>query len=259
MTPRWRQRRSVLAPWSARLASLSIPVLIIAGVGHRARIIDATPTYGAMALGFAIAGLAVLAAVGAFVAIWRDGRKGAGAATLGFLLGLAVLAIPAVGAWRIVVYPPLIDIATDPRNPVPFAMARTDRAAADAPIADPSEPAIALQEGAYPDIVPRHYPVDTDRVYDDAAAIVERRGWAVLDARPPTEVDGSGRIEAVATTLLFAFRHDVVILVAPDREGALVHMRSAARNGGHDLGANAERIRAFFADLDDALQGIGGA
>jgi hypothetical protein len=36
-------------------------------------------------------------------------------------------------------------------------------------------------------------------------------------------------------------------------------MRSAARNGAHDLGADAERIRAFFKDLDAGLQGIGGA
>ncbi|MBN9011317.1 MAG: DUF1499 domain-containing protein [Rhizobiales bacterium] len=33
-------------------------------------------------------------------------------------------------------------------------------------------------------------------------------------------------------------------------------MRSAARNGAHDLGADAARIRDFFGDLDDSLQGI---
>ena len=30
---------------------------------------------------------------------------------------------------------------------------------------------------------------------------------------------------------------------------------SAARNGAHDLGTDAERIRAFFGDLDTSLQG----
>ena len=40
-------------------------------------------------------------------------------------------------------------------------------------------------------------------------------------------------------------------------EGALVDMRSAARSGAHDLGADAARIRAFFTDLDASLQGIG--
>jgi hypothetical protein len=34
-------------------------------------------------------------------------------------------------------------------------------------------------------------------------------------------------------------------------------MRSTARNGAHDFGADAERIRKFFRDLDTALQGLG--
>jgi hypothetical protein len=33
-------------------------------------------------------------------------------------------------------------------------------------------------------------------------------------------------------------------------------MRSAARNGAHDLGADADRIRDFFTDLDTALEGV---
>ena len=87
-------------------------------------------------------------------------------------------------------------------------------------------------------------------------AIVERRKWQVLAAIRPPDEDQTGRIEAVATTLVFGFRQDVVIRVEPDGDGALVDMRSAARNGAHDLGADAERIRAFLADLDEALRGI---
>jgi hypothetical protein len=33
-------------------------------------------------------------------------------------------------------------------------------------------------------------------------------------------------------------------------------MRSVARSGAHDFGADAERIRKFFASLDTALQGL---
>ena len=58
------------------------------------------------------------------------------------------------------------------------------------------------------------------------------------------------------STLLFGFRQDIVIRIVPDGEGALVDMRSSARNGAHDLGANAERIRTFFTELDASLQGI---
>ena len=80
MSYRTRERRSRLAVWSIRLAILALPVLIIAAVGHRTEMLDAVSTYGAMAVGFAIAALAVIAAIAALEGIWRDGRKGAGIA-----------------------------------------------------------------------------------------------------------------------------------------------------------------------------------
>ena len=113
MTSRLRERRSRLAAWSSRFALVAIPILIIAAVGHRTDKLDAAATYGVMALGFSLAALAVVAALAAFEGIWRDGRKGFGSALAGILLGLAILTIPAVGAWRIVHYPPLVDISTD--------------------------------------------------------------------------------------------------------------------------------------------------
>jgi hypothetical protein len=220
--------------------------------------IDATSTYGIMAVGFSLAGLAVLAALAAFEGIWRDGRKGAGTAVRGALLGLAVLSLPAFAAWKIIAYPRLTDISTDLDDPPVFIRAQQDRAADDAPIRDPGEVEVALQREAYPDIVSRHYPVSTARVFEEAKAIIDRRRWQVLEARPPSETDETGRIEAVATTLLFGFRQDIVVRVSADGDGALVDMRSAARNAAHDLGADAERIRSFFADLDSALQGVSG-
>jgi uncharacterized protein (DUF1499 family) len=258
MISRLRERQSRLAAWSAWLAALSIPVLVIAAIGHRVRLLDATPTYATMALGFSIAALAVIAAAAAFAAIWRDGRKGAGSALRGLVVGLAVLSIPAFDAWQIVSYPRLTDVSTAPDHPPRFVRAFADRGADDLPITAPDDDDIAVQRAAYPDIVSRHYPVSTARIFDEARAIVDRRRWSVLDARAPSEIDETGRIEAVAVTLLFGFRHDVAIVIVPDGDGALVDMRSAARNAAHDLGANARRIRKFLADLDRALQGISG-
>src|SRR4051794_26895162 len=120
MTFRLRERRSNLATWSARLAVVSIPVLIIAAVGHRSDMLDATVTYGAMAVGFTIAALAVIAAVAAFEAIWRDGRKGMRTALWGLFLGLIVLSIPAGGAWEIVAHSPPTRASPDPYGPAPF-------------------------------------------------------------------------------------------------------------------------------------------
>ncbi len=256
MTSRLGERRSKLATASARLAALSIPVLVIAAIAHRAGMMEATPTYAVMALGFSLAALAAIMALAAFTGIWRDGRKGAGAAARGLVIGLMVLVLPAIGAWKVVTLPRLIDISTDPEDPPQFERAQFDRSSDDQPISAPDDEEIAAQQDAYPDIVPRHYPVSTARVYDEAKAIVDGQHWRVLVASAPSETDETAHIEAVASTLIFGFRQDVVIRIVPDGDGALVDMRSAARNAAHDLGADADRIRGFFTALDAALQGV---
>lgn len=258
MIVRLREGQSRLAGWSAYLATLSIPVLIIAAIGHRLRLLDAAPTYSVLALGFCLAAIAVIAAVAAFAAIWRDGRKGAGPAVRGLIVGLAVLTLPAVGAWKVVTYPRLNDISTDLVNPPALTAAALDRGPSDEAIRHPGEDEIALQKEAYPDIVPRHYPVSTARVFQEAKAIVDGRGWQILRADEPSEFNETGVVEAVAVTTFFAFRQDIALRIVPDGDGSLVDMRSAARNAAHDLGSDAERVRRFFADLDRALQGISG-
>jgi hypothetical protein len=256
MISRIIERRSRLAPLSARLAALSIPVLVIAAIGHRTGRLAATPTYAVMALGFSLAALAVIMALAAFAGIWRDGRRGTFAASRGLVVGLLVLVIPAIGAWKLMTLPRLVDISTDTDDPPLFEKAQLDRGPDDEPIVPPGGDEIVAQREAYPDIVSRHYPVSTARVFEEARAIADQAGWRVLDAREPSEADETARIEAVAMTLLFGFRQDVVIRIVPDGDGALVDMRSAARNAAHDLGADAARIHDFFTSLDAALQGV---
>src|SRR5262249_25362567 len=148
-------------------------------------------------------------------------------------------------------------ISTDLDDPPAFDRAVADRGRDARTISDPTADSAQLQRDAYPDIVSRHYSVDAQRVFDEALTLVTDRGWRLLDSHRPEDNDGSGRIEAVAHTVIFGFSQDVVVRIQPDGDGALVDMRSAARHGAHDLGANAERIRAFFADLDTSLQGAG--
>jgi hypothetical protein len=77
-----------------------------------------------------------------------------------------------------------------------------------------------------------------------AAALARDRGWTLA------LVDGSGRVEATATSRFFRFKDDVVVRVRPaPGAGSLVDMRSVSRVGQSDLGVNAARVRAFMADL----------
>jgi hypothetical protein len=48
------------------------------------------------------------------------------------------------------------------------------------------------------------------------------------------------------------FRDDVVVRVTALRDGtSRVDVRSASRYGSHDFGANARRVTALLADIDD--------
>jgi hypothetical protein len=211
--------------------------------------------YIAIAAGFGLAFAAVIASAIAFYGIWHDGHSGFAYALAGVLLGLLVLVVPAVGAWRIVTLPRLADISTDTVDPPFFAFAGQEGVRH--PVRPPAGDA-ALQRAAYPDILSHRYPVAVPRVLEETRAVAERFGWHVLDEAAPLTADGSARLEAVAMTLLLAARDDVVIRIEPDGDGARVDMRSASRYVKHDLGANAGRVRSFMAALDRALAGAVG-
>jgi hypothetical protein len=244
-------RHSRLAVWSARLAALAVPVLLIVAVSSRMGWMETIPAYGVLGFGFALAVLALLTGIAAFAVIWRDGSPGAAQAAFGFVIAVAVLVVPVASAWRIMTHPGLADVSTNPEEPPAFAATLAERAREGASAATTAA-AAALQRRAYPDIVPRRFAFPPARVFQEARALAVAAGWRLLDAEPPTG-SAPGRIEAVAATPLFAFRQDVVVLVLPVGDEAVVEMRSASRAPTHDLGVNAERIRGFLAALDDAL------
>ena len=77
---------------------------------------------------------------------------------------------------------------------------------------------------------------------------------AIADAGNPLDIE----IEAEAASMIFGFRHDIIIKIQSEEEATLVDMRSASRFGAHDFGSNAAIIEDFLADLDTALLGIAG-
>ncbi len=87
-------------------------------------------------------------------------------------------------------------------------------------------------------------------MFEAALAAAEAMGWEIVAAEP-----GSGRIEAVATTTWFGFKDDVVIRVSDAPGRTKVDVRSVSRVGRSDVGANAERIRAFQERLANRLEG----
>ena len=98
-----------------------------------------------------------------------------------------------------------------------------------------------LQARDYPDIRPIISPDAPALAYEKALDAVKDLGWALVI----TDRE-AGIIEATDTTFWFGFKDDVVIRIRPSAGGgSVIDMRSLSRVGGSDLGANAERIRAF--------------
>jgi hypothetical protein len=237
------------ALWSRRLGLFAIPVAALAVVAQRGGKIEFAPAVAALGAGMGLAIAAILLGISGFAVIWVRGNRGAGAAAAGVLAGVLVLAAPAYFLARGWELPALTDIATDPANPPAFVFAGAERRPGENPLTHPGEQAALAQMSAYPDVQPLRVSQPPDEVHALALQLVETRGWRLLDSGFT-----SRRIEAVVTSMVLKMSDDVVITVSPDGTGARVDMRSASRTGHHDLGQNAQRIRAFLADLAAAAR-----
>ena len=289
MRIRSERRQSRFALWSRRAALLSIPILIVAIVGHRVDSLSVELTVALLALALTLSASAIVAAIAAFGGIWKDARLGFRAAMLGLALGSAIVAYPAILLARLISLPALAEITTSFDNLPAFT-------ATDWAHPPPVEGQQAVQGVAYPDIAPRIYGVDPELVFAELVVLVEARGWMVrrqdpprfdladpLPAVPDVALVGQeptplaadsppiageeailaiepllvapGIIEAVARTSVVGFREDIVIRVGFGTSGTVVDIRSASRHFEHDFGSNARRIRELIEDLDQLLPG----
>ncbi|MEZ5841200.1 MAG: DUF1499 domain-containing protein [Hyphomicrobiales bacterium] len=253
MVARIRKRWSKAATWSRRLGTFAIPALVLTILAFRLDHMDGTGLFTLLAVIWLIALLAVGLAIYAFVDIWRDGLIGAGKAAAGMFWGLAALAIPATAAVLLVQYPILNDVSTDLDDPPFFRTAPAQRTEVMNVHGAISDEQAATQQAGYPDIATRRYEADTARLFAAARYVVGGEDWQVIDEIAPIDDRAPARIEAVARTMIFGFRDDIVIRILPDPAGSRLDIRSASRMGRHDLGTNARRIRAFLKAIDNAL------
>ncbi|MCI5105599.1 MAG: DUF1499 domain-containing protein [Pseudomonadales bacterium] len=204
-----------------------------------------------------IAGVTLLAAVAIFI-IGKQ-KQLADSNRLGVLA--LVGAISAGLAWYVPETfrppegtPPIHDIATDPYNPLPYVAIAPIRADAAnnmdygvMPGIDSVQQHIEMQLEAYPDIVPQTYNDSVEAVFNRALDAVQAMGWELVDSD-----SGTGRIEATDTTFWFRFKDDVVIQIGRNSAGETeLQARSLSRVGRSDVGKNAERLREFFALMNN--------
>jgi uncharacterized protein (DUF1499 family) len=227
------------------LALLFLAIVVLAAIGFRMEWWGYGRSLDILQLAVAGGVVSVIFALFGMFQTWPGrGQRGFTLSLLALLIVLPALATPLYWSYSKSVLPPIQDITTDLETPPEFWDAPTSRLHPGAKVAE-------QQRAAYPDIVPLNLPVPMEQVFDEVLAVLKERGWKLVAAEPD-----EGRIEATVTTFWFGFKDDVAIRLTATKAGTRVDMRSTSRHGGGgDGGANANRIRAFFADLEARIGG----
>jgi len=211
----------------------------------------------------------ILSLQSAFLVLRYAAFTGAAAAVLCLLMlifarpkgGAAVLLVISLIAGGITFYlpyaqyqtatsvPPIHDISTDTENPPAFVAIAPLRADASNPVEYAGEETAKQQQAAYPEIQTQTYNLPANEVFELALDTVDVMGWQLVAS---DIVDG--RIEATDTTQWFGFKDDVVIRIEQQDNSTTLDIRSKSRVGRSDVGANAKRINAFLAKLENFIE-----
>ncbi len=246
------QPRSRLAVWARRLAVFALPVAALAVVFERTGMFEIYPVLATFAASLALAALGILFALAALISIWVSGRGGAGHAFLALGLGILLLAYPSYLGLKALRLPRIYDITTDPYDPPRFEAVARLRTREANPVSYGGLAVYQLQRAAYPDVEPLNSNATPQQAYDAALAVITKRKWLIIDARPPQANRREGRIEAIALSPIMGFRDDVVVRVRAAGGGSRIDVRSASRYGIHDFGTNAARVASLIEDVDAA-------
>lgn len=234
------KRRSWLAVIGFVCGLGAIAVLAVSAIGYRLAWWPMTTAlslaeYGAYAAALGLA----LSLAGLLTAARRRAGGGILVGLLGLVVAAPVVAMAAQWEYAARHYPAINDISTDTEDPPVFWDMPN-------PSEYPGGRAAELQRAAYPDLDSFSLGMAPERAFDLALEIARDSGWEIV-AEAPDE----GRIEAVATSLLYGFKDEIVIRIEPGDGGAAVDLRSRSRLGRIDRGVNAARIRDFLAALQE--------
>src|SRR5215510_1860032 len=245
---------SRLAIWSRRIALFALLASCWPSFIFRSGMLEIQPALATFGGALAIAVVALLVAFAAFVVIWMEGLAGIGAALQAMLISLALLAYPAYLGAKAYRLPRIYDITTDPIDPPRYEAVARLRPRDAHPVTYAGLYAAEQQRAAYPDIGPLGTNAAAQNAYDAVLAVINKRRWRVVDARPPQAGRREGHIEAVARTPIMGFRDDVVVRIRAEPDGARIDARSSSRYGMSDFGANAARLRSLINDIEDAIR-----
>jgi len=231
------------------VAIIALVLLALAPLGFRAGwwtysvSFQVLLTYGAYA-GIAAAVIALIALVAGVVV---GNRRGIVLGVAALIIGGVVAYVP--WSYRQVTYvlPRINDITTDTANPPKFNAVLPMREAEKAGSATYDQKFAADQQRAYPDIAPTLTALPPADAFARALDAAKSLGWTIVASDP-----AQGTIEATQSSRWMGFTDDIAIRVAARADGqpgARIDIRSHSRQGRHDFGVNAARVRSWTAKL----------
>jgi len=201
---------------------------------------------------------AMIAAGAAFAAFLASLFAARGLAFLALIAALAAgaaAAVPVMMRAEVNANPFIHDITTDFDNPPPivagaaFPRKNPPEYLGDEPAPRSDLTVAEAQRDAFPDIRPLTVDGDIDAVADRARAALDAMGLAII---ADAETADAVVLEATHTSLWYGFVDDFVVRLTPADNGAVrVDVRSKSRVGRSDVGANAKRVRAFLARMEN--------
>lgn len=252
-TARYAVKHAREAKWARRIAVFFLQLLILTVILHRFAGLGSPAAINLVLVSVVGMAIAVIIAVVSLIRIWFGGQTGATSDFAAIAVGLIGLAIPVFFLSKAVLLPQLNDVQTSPGDPLQFTASAGQRPSDANPLAAPDTEQAKLQAASYSDIGPMYIERSAPAVFTLVNEAVNRLGWTVLVNESPGE-SGVGRIEGTDVTMIMGFTDDVVVRVKGNDAHALVDIRSASRYGLHDLGANADRVRAFYGEVNTALE-----
>ncbi len=198
--------------------------------------------------GYVGAGAAVVSLIALTAAAVGGNRRGLVLGAVGLIIGGLLAYVPWSYNQVRTELPRIHDITTDTDNPPAFSavMAARDAEKA-ASVAYGGADLAKQQKQAYPDIAPVTTTLAPADAFARALDAAKGLGWTIVVSDP-----AQGRIEASQTSLWFGFTDDVSIRVAARADGqpgSRIDVRSISRQGLHDFGVNAARVRKYVATL----------
>jgi uncharacterized protein (DUF1499 family) len=239
----------MIPAWLSMLDAVGAIILIAGGIAAaHLELIPAMIGLQTMILGVMLAALAFLIGL---IGLWRTAnpiaRTGRRKAIFGLVVGF--VAVAAVVASVVHFYgnprrfPLIVDITTNFSDSPVFVHAPTLLPNQDRDMGYQRDKLQPVQSAYYGSIKPLHTSDPPAIAFEHVKIVAsEMPGWTITYVDPRRMA-----LEGVATSPIFHFKDDFVIEVRPAGTGSEIEMRSRSREGLGDFGANASRIRSFFA------------